>query len=698
MDREALVARHRIVRCGFDRELPLQVGNGRFAFGADATGLQSFVPFAVLSDWGWHSDPLPAGKAVADYRGTDWGGGVRYWTGDDAEPELHDWLRGNPHRVNLGRIGMRLLRPDGNDAREADLADTHQQLDLWTGLLTSRFTLGGHPVAVETACHPDQDALGVRITSPLLALGRLRLFVDFPYATASGRGKFDDAPYVGDWDHPDRHRTELRRRGPGEAAIRHTLDATAYDVALALPADAALARVAPDRHRYEITPAGGEPLALSCHFAPHTDTAAPTPAPAAVAAASAARWPAFWRSGGAVDLSGSADPRRHTLERRIVRSQYHLAVNGAGSAPPQESGLVNNGWYGKFHLEMYWWHAAHQALWNRWPLLRRSTGVYRRLLDAARATAAAQGHPGARWPKMTTDHGSAAGRESPGVPTALLLWQQPHPIFLAELDHRAHPGRATLDAWREIVHETAAFMASLPHREPGGRRSLAPPLVCCNERNPPAATANPAFELSYWRFGLRIAQLWRERLGEPRDPGWDEVLDRLAPLPVEDGRYVQWEGVADMWTAHNTNHPDPVAAYGMLPGDGVDVPAMRATAAAVRASWPVDNLYSWDFPLLAMNAARLGDPEAAVDFLLHGSFGFDDATGLPLSGKDGVPSPYFPAAGGLLYAVAMMCAGWDGRDGAPDGSAPDGDAPDGSAPGFPSRGWDVRWENLAPAP
>ena len=56
--------------------------------------------------------------------------------------------------------------------------------------------------------------------------------------------------------------------------------------------------------------------------------------------------------------------RWRELERRIVLSQYLLAVNEAGSLPPQESGLVNNGWNGKFHMEMYWWHAAHYALWR----------------------------------------------------------------------------------------------------------------------------------------------------------------------------------------------------------------------------------------------------------------------------------------------------------------------------------------------
>ena len=47
---------------------------------------------------------------------------------------------------------------------------------------------------------------------------------------------------------------------------------------------------------------------------------------------------------------------------------------------------------------------------------------------------------------------------------------------------------------------------------------------------------------------------------------------------------------------------------------------------------------------------------------------------------------YLPGNGGLLAAVAMMAAGWDG-------------APDQHAPGFPSDGtWKVRWEGLHKMP
>ena len=44
--------------------------------------------------------------------------------------------------------------------------------------------------------------------------------------------------------------------------------------------------------------------------------------------------------------------------------------------------------------------------------------------------------------------------------------------------------------------------------------------------------------------------------------------------------------------------------------------------------------------------------------------------------------PYLPGTGGLLWATAMMAAGWDG-------------GPERHAPGFPDDGsWVVNWEGL----
>ena len=66
-----------------------------------------------------------------------------------------------------------------------------------------------------------------------------------------------------------------------------------------------------------------------------------------------------------------------------------------------------------------------------------------------------------------------------------------------------------------------------------GRYCLGPPLWIAQEIYDPATSRNPSFELSYWRWALEVAQQWRERLGQPRDKKWDDIIDRLSPLPVQ---------------------------------------------------------------------------------------------------------------------------------------------------------------------
>ncbi len=64
IDRLALVARNNPHVTAIDTMASLTVGNGRFAFTVDVTGLQTFpeiysagVPLGTMSDWGWHSFP-----------------------------------------------------------------------------------------------------------------------------------------------------------------------------------------------------------------------------------------------------------------------------------------------------------------------------------------------------------------------------------------------------------------------------------------------------------------------------------------------------------------------------------------------------------------------------------------------------------------------------------------------------------------
>ena len=176
IDRKAVVDRHRIVTTKTNPRSPAQVGNGEFAFSVDITGLQTFVPFNTMSQWSWHSFPLPEGCKVEDFKRLTMdthGRDVPYELPNPEQPELSAWLAGNPHRFNLGRIGFKLTKPDGTPVTETDLSDTRQEVDLWTGIIYSQFKLDGIPVSVKTACHPTSDAVAVSVESPLIRKGQL---------------------------------------------------------------------------------------------------------------------------------------------------------------------------------------------------------------------------------------------------------------------------------------------------------------------------------------------------------------------------------------------------------------------------------------------------------------------------------------------------------------------------------------------
>ena len=582
VDREARVGRHSPVVRSFDAFSASSVGNGRFAFTVDATGLQTFaeeyreLPLATQAEWGWHSYPNPSRfrteDAVVLY--DTHGRQVPYASNQNGE--AGKWLRENPHRLSLARIAFALSRTGGSAATSADVSDVQQRLDLWSGTIESRFTFDGHQVRVFTWAHPERDLIAVRAESAALDPAWLSLRVAFPYGGAVHTGN------PADWSHPERHRTRVVQRDRASITWQRTLDETEYWTRAAWSTGGSLRETGP--HEYRIDPAAGS-ATFECvvAFSPQQERDA-LPSVRAIRAASAAHWRRFWSDGGTLDLAGSSDRRAPELERRIVLSEYLTAIQCAGTMPPQETGETFNSWFGKAHLEMHWWHAAHFALWGRSAMLERSLPWYQRILPVARANAQRQGYRGARWPKMV----GPEGRDSPSGVGVFLIWQQPHPIYLAELLYRARPSRRLLEAYRSLVFESAEFMASYPAWDDARKRYvLGPPLIPAQESHPPATTFNSTFELAYWAFGLETAQRWRQRLGLARNASWDRVLTNLSPLPMRDGLYVNAESAPTTWSdpAQRRDHPTLLGAYGFVASNRVDRQAMRRTLERAMTTW-----------------------------------------------------------------------------------------------------------------
>jgi hypothetical protein len=166
-------------------------------------------------------------------------------------------------------------------------------------------------------------------------------------------------------------------------------------------------------------------------------------------------------------------------------------------------------------------------------------------------------------------------------------------------------------------------------------------------------TKNPAFELSYCRFALETAQVWRKRLGMAPNNKWADVVERLSPLPVDDGRYLMMQGMTDTYTKWNWEHPSLLGMYGMQPGDAVDRETMRRSLQKVMDVWQWDRCWGWDFPMAAMCAAKLGEAEMAVKALMIASVKNKYLPNGHVYQRPNLPA-YLPANGGLLAAVGMM--------------------------------------------
>src|ERR1700687_2086715 len=234
IDRAALVSRHHPTLRKLDPLSPLTLGNGEFAFTADITGLQTFpqeydkaMPLCTMSQWGWHTSPLPAGLDPKAFRLTQYdthGRSVGYRTNGEGQTDLYNWLRENPHRLHLGRIGLRLLRTDHREALVTDISDVEQTLELWSGSITSRFQLQAVPVIVRTTVHPDLDLLAVTIESKLIEQGRLAVRVAFPFGSPDMQ--------AADWNQPGRHQTTAVRGRGERVEFRRALDRDEYFAAI----------------------------------------------------------------------------------------------------------------------------------------------------------------------------------------------------------------------------------------------------------------------------------------------------------------------------------------------------------------------------------------------------------------------------------------------------------------------------------
>ena len=660
INRKNLVQRHNPIKTAPEFPSPLTVGNSSIAYTADVTGMQTLyeeqakagVPLLTMADWGWHTAPTDAGEkyTLEDVVMTEYphlGRTVRY--GVEKKPgneAIYDWVRQNPHRYNLVRIGLFF---QGKSICPEQLSYMHQELDMYTGVLQSSFLLEGKSVTVYTVCHGEADVLGFRIISEECASGNLQVKIDLPYGASDISGA--------NWDAEDKHTTEILKCDLQDLELLHQMDEDTCFLRLHGESDVVYEKYG--THSFvctgsckeiSLTVALRKELLLenACekddkHYT-YTDCEE----------ASKHRWQTFWEKGGMISFEGSTDARAKELERRMILSLYLSAVNSCTSMPPQETGLTVNSWYGKAHLEMHLWHSAYLPLWGRGELLKKSLAWYHEILPHAVENAGRNGYKGARWPKMV----GPEGIDCPSKIAMLLVWQQPHLLYMLELLYQAGEAEDFLKEHWELVRQTAEFMADyVVYNEEKKVYELIAPLIPAQERHKPMDTLNPVFEVEYWQFGLRLAICWAQRLGKEIPIKWQEVAEHMAKPAFAEGVYLAHENCPDTYINFATDHPSMVAALGLLPGARIDREIMRNTLEKIYANWNFQSMWGWDFAMMAMTEVRLGNADRAIDVLLTDT----EKNQYLLSGNNMQVSRsdlplYLPGNGSLLLALALMAA------------------------------------------
>lgn len=678
---------------------PLSVGNGRFCYTADITGMQTLyeeylteTPLCTMAEWGWHTKKADNEKGfytLDDVRMTPYNYCKRTVTYPRVKYEgneaAYDWVRQNPHKFNLAKIGLYFH----NEPIQADsIYCINQTLDITTGLLKSIFRLNvnrhnnartlnnitadnintnaisDNLVTVYTVCDDNSDTVAFHINSGLLQCG-LSINIAFPYASCDITGS--------DWNNTDGHSDFLKA-----SHIRRQIDDTAYyvnfningtdtsqhtannsiitsdsNVTINKCNNSAAATIKSNGiHSYNITTIADE-LNMSVNFNKSIYIPASYDT---IAGNSRHFWHNYWTTGKFLNSNNKE------LMRRVILSQYLLVINDSGYIPPAETGLTCNSWYGKAHLEMHYWHMAWAPLWGHPELLTRSFDWYIDILDEAKKNASRNGYKGARWTKMV----SYTGSDCPSKIAPLLVWQQPHIINMLQIviDNNTSDDfdvTAYMNKYWILVYETAVFIADYLVYDPvSDIYNIEAPVIPVQERHLPEDTRNPIFELAYFRYGLLIASKWAYELGFTDEASqWHNIAMHIAPLPINDDVYIAHSNCPDTFTNKAIDHPLMLQIYGMLDNYGaediVDKDIYRNTLMKVIDMWDYSTLWGWDFAVIAMAAHKLGLDDIALEQLLINSPKNDyveSGNNRQNSRKD-LPL-YLPGNGSLLLAAARI--------------------------------------------
>ena len=468
-----------------------------------------------------------------------------------------------------------------------DLTDVEQRLDLWNGSLRSRFRLEGELVEVETLCHPRLDLVAVRVVSPLLRLGRVAVRVRFPYGSPDTT--------AADWTKPEAHETRLVNAAPSQRRV--SIDGSTATATTSLwPGDQQADSCDRRSHELVLEPAGrgrvrggGRVLTPSDHAA-----TAGLRRHAPRGARALERLLVERRGDRPLREPRPALARARAPDRPLA-VPHRDPVRGALPAPgdaasPSTAGTGSSTWRCTGGTR------RTSRCGAACPCSSAASATTRAILPKARATARRQGYAGARWPKMT----DPSGTESPSSVGPFLVWQQPHPIYYAELVYRERPSTAPRS--RGTGTWCSRQRSSWPRSRPGTGNAV-------RARAAPAGRAGDLPEGRDAQHGVRARLL---ALGTRDGPALAGAAGTRPRAALAEGARRSRAAAGARRPATSSPRPRPRATTtragraitlrsparsGCCPGEGVDREAMRRSLDWIWAHWSWPDTWGWDYPL-----------------------------------------------------------------------------------------------------
>lgn len=601
-----------------DTNNPLSVGNGDLAVTVDILGTQTFyeayntIPLTSISATCFVTNPKEPKILPKRYQAHSHE--VGYFTDNKNQEESFEQLRTYPYKFHFFLFE---LWNNQKKIRMEDVSFSLQELDLYEGIIHSEFQI--QEKLIQTNCMVDE----VNEIFRFEIKGAKGLQIKIVFPKSSYTAKASCYPLLDSFEFLNNVITRYTEHESFEAYLYSNMNAYHDGKALLLS-------ILDDASYFEIA------IHKQLRYQAHKS---------------------FFDSIDARLLTPQQDlltkEQCNELNRRMILSMYVLKVNSCGKYPPSETGVTMNSWNSKFHLEMHPWHSLWLAKYGLTKRLERQLYYYKTILKSSKNRAKAQGYLGARFPKMT----SYLGEDSPSSIGPLLLWQQPHLLLMLEACYNATKNLSLIEEFEEVLDELILFLESFIYKGDDYVYHLDYPLIPAQECYDPAFTKDPIFEVEYVRYAFQKMIQFKSILKHSIKPIWYDYIAYLIPPAQKDGCYLATQDNQGKQTYHDFayDHPLVLMAYSLIQSDRLENQVLKNTLKKVLKSYNLEELWGWDFPMMALTAIHLEMKKEAVELLLldtpknqylkNGHNRQGSRTDLPL---------YLPGNGAFLLALKEL--------------------------------------------